>query len=205
LRLVSQDEQRRVAIGQASFHQARWHHQWTLPITVDEYLSKPNVMGLRPYEHFEGLPVRRDFDAERERCLDVMQLLSHRAQPVGQLSNGELRKLLIIAAQLAGPNVLLLDDPLGGLDPKARDLTRGLIVSWAKAGQTLVISSTHPEDFNELASHHLTLGGDSKHDGSIPLQPFDAIASNARANTQDEKSDLVIRLRGVRSMASIGR
>lgn len=157
LRLLSQQEQRRVATAQSSFYQARWHSQWTESLTVDAYLSPPRVMGLRPYEVLDILPVRRDFDLERERCLVEMDLHLHRTQCVGQLSNGELRKLLLVAAHLAAPKVMLLDDPLGGLDPKARALVCEAIRRWCAEGQTLVFSSTHDGELGDLATRHLSL------------------------------------------------
>jgi molybdate transport system ATP-binding protein len=157
LRLVSSEEQRRIAVDQATFYQARWHTQWTEPRTIEELLSPPRVMGLRAYEVIEDLPMRRDFGAERERALAAMGLEQCRAQTIGQLSNGELRKLLLIAAYLAAPRLMLLDDPLGGLDPQARLLARDLILRFCNEGQTLVYCSNHADDLGDAATHHLEL------------------------------------------------
>jgi molybdate transport system ATP-binding protein len=213
LRLVSQEQQRRLALGQATFHQARWHHQWTAPISVEAFLSPPNVMGLKAYEHFEDLPVRRDFDAERNRMLDLMQLSEHRSQSIGQLSNGELRKLLLIAAHLAAPRVLLLDDPLGGLDPSARQQTLALIRHWAGDGRTLLLSSTHPEEFAGLAAHYLTLSREPLRGSTSAPKPLPTAenlphavaatptASGTKCTPEAGGSDVVIRCHRVNVVA----
>jgi molybdate transport system ATP-binding protein len=173
LRLVSQTEQRQLATEQASFYQARWHSLWTEPQSVEDFLRPAQVMGLRAYEVFEDLPVRRDFDAERERCLVELGLAEHRTQAIGQLSNGELRKLLLIAAHLASPALLLLDDPLGGLDPAARQLATSAILRWIGQGQPIVFSATHADELSAKATHHLTLDhGRSVAQAAAPLPPL---------------------------------
>lgn len=167
LRLVSQAEQRHLAADLASFYQARWHSLWTEPMTVDEFLTPARVMGLRPYEVYDGLLVRRDFEVERERCLVEMALQAHRSQAVAQLSNGELRKLLLISAHLASPSVMLLDDPLGGIDPEARQLVSTSIRRWCEAGQTLVFCMAHDDLLSDLATRHLTLVRDENEQRSM--------------------------------------
>lgn len=127
LRLVSQQEQRRVASDQACFYQARWHSLWVESLSVEQFLSPTRVMGIRPYEIFVDLPVRPDFDSERGRYLAEMDLAKHREQLVGQLSNGELCKLLLVAAHLASPKIMLLDDPPLGTRSGARDVSRLLV------------------------------------------------------------------------------
>lgn len=161
LRLVSQEEQRRVASHQASFYQARWHSLWTEPLTVAGFLAPERVLGLREYEVLECLPVRRDYVDVRKRCLHEMNLSGREQQLVGQLSNGELRKLRLIAAHLASPRVLLLDDPLGGLDPESRQCARNTILRWCQQGQTIVYCASYDDDLGSIATHHYYLQPES--------------------------------------------
>ncbi|HMA94231.1 MAG TPA: ATP-binding cassette domain-containing protein, partial [Polyangiaceae bacterium] len=181
LRLVSQDEQRRVASNQASFYQARWHSLWTEPLTIEGFLAKERVLGLREYEVLDCLPVRRDYDEERERCLVEMNLADRDRQLVGQLSNGELRKLLLIAAHLASPKVLLLDDPLGGLDPVSRECARKSILRWCNAGQTIVYCASYEDDLGPIATHHYQL--DARAGTAERLEPAHACRRDLQLST----------------------
>jgi len=65
---------------------------------------------------------------------------------VSTLSYGELRKLLLARALVAGPAVLLLDEPLAGLDPAARAATLAVVDQVARAGATLVVVTHHPDE-----------------------------------------------------------
>ena len=59
-----------------------------------------------------------------------------------QLSIGEKRKVAMASVLISGPDILLLDEPTAGLDPKtSRDLA-GLLNEYHKAGKT-VITATH--------------------------------------------------------------
>jgi molybdate transport system ATP-binding protein len=87
--------------------------------------------------------------AERERAAAWMARLGlepFARRRIHSLSYGELRRLLIARALAPGPEVLLLDEPLAGLDAA----TRGWMVSTldrARAGGTsLVVVSHHPDE-----------------------------------------------------------
>jgi energy-coupling factor transport system ATP-binding protein len=61
------------------------------------------------------------------------------------LSGGELRKTALASALVAKPDILLLDEPLAGLDPLSRKEVMGIFKSMHDAGLTLVFS-THQFD-----------------------------------------------------------
>ena len=151
-RLVGSEEQRQVSLAQSSFYQARWHSLWTEPQTVIDYLSPRQVSGLNPYEVLDILPVHRNFDAERTRTLQDLELQGLEGRVVAQLSNGELRKLLLAAAHLANPKVLLLDDPMGGLAESTRQRLTQVFTRWHAEGQTIVFSTTHENELSALTT-----------------------------------------------------
>lgn len=63
-------------------------------------------------------------------------------QPNGQMSKGTRRKLMLALALAPKPEVLLLDEPLAGLDLVVRDqILSTLIKTMAEAGQTILLSS----------------------------------------------------------------
>jgi molybdate transport system ATP-binding protein len=157
IRLVSSEEQRRVSLSQLNFYQARWQSLWSSPMTVEEYLSPANVLGLRPFEILEHLPVRRDFDQERSNTMSDLELDGLEDRTIAQLSNGELRKLLLATAHLAGPDLLLLDDPFGGLSANSREHLVGVLTRWRNDGQTLVFSGRADDELARLATRRVVV------------------------------------------------
>jgi molybdate transport system ATP-binding protein len=62
------------------------------------------------------------------------------------LSYGEQRKLLLARALAPGPEVLLLDEPLAGLDPEARAFALRVLDEAAAAGVTVVMVTHHADE-----------------------------------------------------------
>lgn len=73
---------------------------------------------------------------------------------VATLSGGERKRLAIARAIALSPQVLLLDEPLTGLDPEALGGLRELLLGLASEGRTMVIVTHQREDVVGLA-HHL--------------------------------------------------
>jgi ABC-2 type transport system ATP-binding protein len=83
-----------------------------------------------------GLPA-----TEVEHALAVAGLGEHADRPFRTLSSGTRQRLAIAAATLGGPELLILDEPVNGLDPVAiRDLRRRLLDA-RDAGVTVLLSS----------------------------------------------------------------
>jgi ABC-2 type transport system ATP-binding protein len=73
--------------------------------------------------------------------LDAFALLADVERPISEYSKGMKQKLLIVAALQHHPNVLLLDEPLDGLDVAAQEVLKGIIRRHAAAGKVVVYSS----------------------------------------------------------------
>jgi iron complex transport system ATP-binding protein len=74
--------------------------------------------------------------------LQACDLLDHREQPATTLSGGELARAMLARALVADPQVLIIDEPIAGLDPKhALDTARRLQL--LAQGGKLVIASLH--------------------------------------------------------------
>jgi ABC-2 type transport system ATP-binding protein len=76
-------------------------------------------------------------------------------RPVGWMSGGQQRKAAILLAFAARPQVLILDEPAGGLDPIARrDLVSELVDVISRGDECTVILSTHIiSDLERIAEH----------------------------------------------------
>lgn len=80
----------------------------------------------------------------------------HQRRP-RELSYGELRRALLARALAANPRLLLLDEPLTGLDPTQRASIRGLLERLMNGSATIVMAVHHPEDLPRGISRRLHL------------------------------------------------
>ena len=75
-----------------------------------------------------------------------------------QLSSGEQRLVLLARAFVKEPDLLILDEPLHGLDTFNRKLVKEIIDTYArKEGKTMIMVSHYPEEFPSCITHFLHL------------------------------------------------
>ena len=110
---------------------------WDFPVTVWDVA----MMGLTPRR---GL-FRGHSRANREAAaaaLSTVGLIDLRKRSIGELSGGQRRRALLARAIAASPSVLLLDEPMNGLDPTAQHRFLDIIDRLREQDVT-VIMSTH--------------------------------------------------------------
>lgn len=109
-----------------------------------------------------------DWRTRRDEVLDRMGLEARRRDVVATLSHGLRQRTSLACALLASPALVLLDEPLNGLDPLAR---RALLVSLQEAastGATVLVSSHQVELLERACSRFLVLhDGRLRHDGPL--------------------------------------
>jgi len=93
---------------------------------------------------------RSDSDARLSAWLERMGLSAWRARKVNELSKGMQQKAQFVATVLHDPDVLILDEPLSGLDPVAADLMRDVLLELSRQGKTLILSSHQMETVERL-------------------------------------------------------
>ncbi len=76
-----------------------------------------------------------------EESLRRVELWDHRNKRVGKLSKGMARRLAWAQATIHDPSVLILDEPMSGLDPTGRMAMRDWISAFRKAGKTIILCS----------------------------------------------------------------
>ncbi|MBI2711118.1 MAG: ABC transporter ATP-binding protein [Actinobacteria bacterium] len=79
--------------------------------------------------------------ARVDDVLDVVALRADGGRRVGGYSLGMRQRLGIAAAMLGDPAVIVLDEPVNGLDPEGVVWMRRLLRTWAGQGRTVVVSS----------------------------------------------------------------
>jgi len=142
-------------------------------LTAPEYLEL--VGGLR------HLP--RSVLARRiSRYLDLFGLTSDRFTPLSSFSKGMRQKVLISAALLHDPELIVLDEPCSGLDVSSTLVLRSLVKTLASRGKTIVYSSHVLDIVEKLCEHVLIL-----HHGQVVAQDsVTRLRDLARVNSLEE-------------------
>jgi ABC-2 type transport system ATP-binding protein len=84
---------------------------------------------------------RRTLDQKINDLLDLFALHPHRHSPMGSYSKGMRQRILLIAALLDNPAILILDEPLSGLDAVSAMVVKGLIRNLAQMGRAIFYCS----------------------------------------------------------------
>jgi ABC-2 type transport system ATP-binding protein len=94
---------------------------------------------------------RRAARARAGELLDRFDLSDAAARPVKTYSGGMRRRLDLAAALVAEPQVLFLDEPTTGLDPRSRTGMWQVIRELVRAGTTLLLTTQYLEEADRLA------------------------------------------------------
>ena len=93
---------------------------------------------------------RRDAAARLPGWLERLGLAAWAGRKVNELSKGMQQKAQFIATVLHQPDVLILDEPMSGLDPVGMDSMREILLDLKRQGITLVLSSHQMETVERL-------------------------------------------------------
>lgn len=116
-------------------------------LTATEYLDfVADVRGLRYEEKKERI----------DRLIHALDLEGKHGDTISGYSQGMKQKVALMGAILHHPRVLLLDEPLNGLDPKAARVVKDLIHGLAREGVTTIFS-THILEIAEAICDRLTI------------------------------------------------
>lgn len=97
-------------------------------------------------------------DSAKKLCMELMDLvnLADKAQTyVDTLSRGMKQRLCLARSLVHNPELLILDEPASGLDPRARFEMKGILKNLHDMGKTIIISS---HILSELAEMCTTIG-----------------------------------------------
>jgi ABC-2 type transport system ATP-binding protein len=111
---------------------------------MPDFFGVYDDMKVIEYLEFFAAAYRIKGAARRKICDDVLQLVDlgyKREALVTSLSRGMTQRLGLARVLLHDPQVLLLDEPASGLDPRARIEIRGLLKELRNMGKTIMISS----------------------------------------------------------------
>lgn len=96
------------------------------------------------WEHFQFIAAAyrlKDWTASAETLLGQFELLGKRDEPCSDLSRGMRQKVAICCGYLHEPKVIMLDEPLTGLDPRGIRTMQDSIRTRASLGAAVMVSS----------------------------------------------------------------
>jgi ABC-type Mn2+/Zn2+ transport system ATPase subunit len=127
---------RRDTGGQVAYVPQRDAINWRFPASVADVV----LMGR--YRRLGWL--RRPGPADRaiaQRCLEQVGMQAFAARPITALSGGQQQRVFLARALAQEPDVLLLDEPISGVDAPTQETILSILSSLAAQGKTLLITT----------------------------------------------------------------
>jgi ABC-2 type transport system ATP-binding protein len=98
-----------------------------------------------------------DADAAARRALTAVDLMDAAGKKIGAYSKGMRQRVKLAQAIVHDPSLLILDEPLAGMDPIARRKTIRFIKEWARAGKSIIVSSHILHEIESMTSNILLI------------------------------------------------
>ncbi|RAV32306.1 ABC transporter ATP-binding protein [Corynebacterium heidelbergense] len=109
--------------------------------------------------HLKWLAAANGFPKKRvDEVLGLVGLSDVAGRKAGKFSLGMGQRLGLAAALLGDPQVLILDEPVNGLDPEGIRWVRGFVRHLASEGRTVLISSHLLSEMAQTADHLVVIG-----------------------------------------------
>jgi ABC-2 type transport system ATP-binding protein len=117
----------------------------------------PGVNGLEFVTMASALHGLREPDAAARKAIQTVELDPDDRRPLSAYSKGMRQRVKIAQAIVHDPRILILDEPLNGLDPRQRSRMAQLFIRLGGEGRLVLVSSHILEEVQELSSAVLVL------------------------------------------------
>lgn len=121
----------------------RWVSLQPQEVTVFEYLRVGEILDMWASLYDNPHP--------REDILTSLDLADLTDRQITKLSGGQKQRLNVALAMVSKPELLILDEPSTGLDPRARETLWDTLKTWRDQGTTIVLSTHSMEEAHALA------------------------------------------------------
>jgi ABC-2 type transport system ATP-binding protein len=98
-----------------------------------------------------------DATAAARRALGCVELMDAANKKIGAYSKGMRQRVKMAQAIAHDPELLILDEPLSGMDPIARRRTIKLIKEWGRAGRSIIVSSHILHEIESMTANILLI------------------------------------------------
>jgi ABC-2 type transport system ATP-binding protein len=145
----------RARIGGRPFRDLRW----PLREVGAQLEARAFHPGRSARDHLAALAASNDIPRSRvDEVLDMVGLAGAARRRAGKFSLGMSQRLGLAAALLGDPPVLLLDEPVNGLDPAGIHWIRDVLKSLAAQGRVIFVSSHLISEIALMADHLVVIG-----------------------------------------------
>jgi ABC-2 type transport system ATP-binding protein len=134
-------------------------HKSRMGYVPEEPYLYPHLTGLEylvMVGQLRGLPAKSTAD-RIDGLLRLLSLHGDRHLPISSYSKGMRQKILLSAAMLHNPDLILLDEPFSGLDVSSTLVIRSLVQELAARGKVVLFSSHELETVERVCSHVIIL------------------------------------------------
>ena len=128
-----------VCPDQDAFYERMTGHEWVAALARLGGMSEPEAA------------------RSANRALETVRMSDAAAKRIGAYSKGMRQRVKLAQALVHDPSLLLLDEPLSGMDPLARRRTIQLVKDLARAGKTIVVSSHVLHEIELMTSNVLLI------------------------------------------------
>jgi ABC-2 type transport system ATP-binding protein len=111
---------------------------------------------VRALVRLNGLSDKEAGDAAT-RALTAVDLMEAANKKIGAYSKGMRQRVKMAQALVHDPQLLILDEPLSGMDPIGRRKTIRLIRDWGRAGKSIIVSSHILHEIESMTSNILLI------------------------------------------------
>jgi len=118
---------------------------WRFPVSVADVVMMGRIAKLG----FLGYPKKRDWDFVHA-ALETVSMLDLAKRQIGELSGGQQQRMFIARALAQEAELMLMDEPLTGLDTPSQEGLLALLVKLQKESVTVMVA-TH--DLEQAAQH----------------------------------------------------
>jgi ABC-2 type transport system ATP-binding protein len=164
----------------------------------------PHLSGRENLELYWRATGRPGKDAQLQEALEIAGLGDALARAVRTYSQGMRQRLAIAQAMLGLPDLLVLDEPTNGLDPPQIRAMREVLIRYAAAGRTVIVSSHLLAEVEQSCTHLVVMDrGRLVRSGPVGeiVGSGDTLLVGLAADIPDPLLKKVAALPGVRSAA----
>ena len=178
--------------------------------TLEQFRHRLGYLPERPYFydfltaeeflrfHWELSGGGAGFQERRDQVLDRVGLQGTGQKKLRQFSKGMLQRAGLAQALLRHPDLLILDEPMSGLDPDGRILVKDILLEEKKRGTTIFFSSHLLADMEELCDRLVVID-----DGQILFEGEQTQLKAEESNQNLERAFSHLRTRRLRERGGV--
>ena len=134
-------------------------HKFSIGMLIESPGFLRDYSGLRNLQFIASLK-GKDSLSRVDKVMEAMGLDPKSKKKVGKYSLGMRQRLGIAQALMDDPDILILDEPMNGLDQDCMTQVRKMLIQLADEGKTIIVASHFAEDLNNLCNriYHIVDG-----------------------------------------------